>query len=64
MLEVLPVSEVLTKVLTGAGECGRIDWSFLGLTMPAWVLISLVVLGGWAMYVNFVLREPRRQLTF
>jgi protein dithiol:quinone oxidoreductase len=52
MLEVLPLREVLTKVLTGSGECGEIDWSFLGLSMPAWVLISLVVLGAWGLAVN------------
>ncbi|HSN71702.1 MAG TPA: disulfide bond formation protein B [Steroidobacteraceae bacterium] len=58
MLDVLPITEVVTKVLTGAGECGKIDWMFLGLTMPAWVLIALVGLGSWGLFANFVLRRP------
>lgn len=53
MLEVNPLTDVIKKVLTGSGECGRVDWRFLGLSMPWWVLFSLVALGGWAATVNF-----------
>ena len=52
MLEVLPLREVLAKVLTGSGECGKVDWRFLGLSMPAWVLAWLLALGGWGLFVN------------
>lgn len=56
LLEILPVTEVINKVLTGSGECGKVDWTLLGLSMPWWVLISLVVLGAWAVIVNIVAR--------
>jgi disulfide bond formation protein DsbB len=52
MLEVLPLREVLAKVLTGSGECGQVDWHFLGLSMPAWVLVWLLVLGAWGLAIN------------
>jgi disulfide bond formation protein DsbB len=52
MLEVLPLREVLAKVLTGSGECGKIDWRFLGLSMPVWVLGWLLALGAWGIVVN------------
>ena len=52
MLEVLPLHEVLSKVLSGSGECAKVDWRFLGLTMPAWVLIQLVVLGALGVWTN------------
>ena len=52
MLEVLPLREVLAKVLTGSGECGKVDWRFLGLSMPAWVLVWLLALGAWGLFVN------------
>jgi disulfide bond formation protein DsbB len=52
MLEVLPLAEVMAKVLTGSGECGSIDWRFLGLSMPAWVLVWLLALGAWGLWVN------------
>jgi disulfide bond formation protein DsbB len=62
MLKIFSLSEVLVKVLTGSGECARVTWEFLGLAMPAWVLISVVVLGGFALWVN--LRHQRPVLRF
>jgi disulfide bond formation protein DsbB len=56
MLKVLPLKDVLVKVLAGSGECAKIDWRFLGLAMPAWVLIAAVVLGAFGLWVN--LRRP------
>jgi len=44
MLDVFPLTEVLRKVLTGSGECARIDWSLLGLSMPGWVMIAVLLL--------------------
>jgi protein dithiol:quinone oxidoreductase len=52
LLDIMPVTEVITKVLTGSGECARVDWSLFGLSMPGWVLIALIGLGGWAAWVN------------
>ena len=57
MMDVLPVGEVLDKILKGSGECAKIDWHFLGLNMPTWVLISLVFVGMWAVMVNWHMRE-------
>src|SRR4029450_9172573 len=53
LLEIMPVTEVITKVLTGSGECGKVDWRFLGLSRPSCVAISLGVLGVWARLANF-----------
>ena len=57
MMEVLPLHEVLGKVLTGSGECAKLDWQFAGLSMPAWVLIALVGLGTWGLAVNWFARR-------
>ncbi|MEE4361889.1 MAG: disulfide bond formation protein B [Pseudomonadales bacterium] len=40
MLEVFPLSDVLRAMVLGTGNCAEVSWSFLGLTIPAWVLIS------------------------
>ena len=58
MLKVFSLSEVLVKVLTGSGECAKITWEFLGLAMPAWVLISACVLGGFGLWVNLRHQQP------
>ncbi len=45
LMNMFPLLEVVRKVMTGGGECGIIDWRFLGWSMPMWVLISAVTLG-------------------
>jgi disulfide bond formation protein DsbB len=58
MLKVFPLTDVLEKVLTGSGECARIDWRFLGLAMPAWVLIAALGLALWGLWANLRRRPP------
>jgi disulfide bond formation protein DsbB len=56
-METLPIGEALSVIFTGSGECATIDWLFLGLSMPAWVLISVAVVGGAGIWNN--LRSTR-----
>jgi protein dithiol:quinone oxidoreductase len=58
LLKVFSLSQVLVKVLTGSGECARVTWSFLGLAMPAWVLIAAFVLGAFGVWVNLRRQAP------
>ncbi len=58
MLKVFPLNEVLVKVLTGSGECAKVTWSFLGLAMPAWVLIAAVALGVYGLWINLRRQAP------
>jgi len=57
MLDVFSFGETLRMVFTGSGECAVSDWSFLGLSMPAWVLIAFVVLGVFGVWNNW--RKPQ-----
>ncbi len=45
MLENFPLGDALKMVFQGSGECADVVWSFLGLSMPAWVVISVGGLG-------------------
>ena len=38
MLDAMPLTDVVSKVLKGSGECAKIDWTFLGFSMPMWTL--------------------------
>ena len=58
MLKVFSLSEVLVKVLTGSGECAKVTWAFLGLAMPAWVLIAALVLGAYGTWINLRRQAP------
>jgi protein dithiol:quinone oxidoreductase len=52
MMDIMPISRVVSKVLSGSGECAEINWRFLGLSMPWWVLFALFALGSWALWNN------------
>jgi disulfide bond formation protein DsbB len=58
MLKVFSLTDVLVKVLTGSGECAKVTWRFLGLAMPAWVLIAAAALGAWGLWSNLRRRPP------
>ncbi len=45
LVETFPLAEVLNLVLKGSGECAKIDWTFLGFSMPVWTLALFVGLG-------------------
>ena len=45
MLEMFPLSEVITTVLQGSGDCAEVDWTFLSLSIAGWALILFVALG-------------------
>jgi disulfide bond formation protein DsbB len=52
MMKIFALTEVIRKVLTGSGECARINWTFLGVSMPGWVLLAAAGLGLYGLYVN------------
>ncbi|MBL8201905.1 MAG: disulfide bond formation protein B [Chromatiales bacterium] len=58
MLESFPLREALAMVLSGSGECASVDWRFLGLSMPACVLVALVCLGIYGVACNWRAGRP------
>ncbi len=43
-LDTLPLKSVFQEVLTGSGECAKVDWTFLGQSLPVWSLLFFCVL--------------------
>ena len=48
MLDVLPMSDVLTAMTQGTGDCAKTAWSFIGITLPGWALLGFITLAGFA----------------
>ncbi len=44
--------EALSIVFAGSGSCADVVWQFLGLSMPAWVIICLVAVGGLGLFAS------------
>jgi disulfide bond formation protein DsbB len=59
IIDSFPLSEALRLVFSGSGECAVADWHLLGLSMPAWVLISLAFLGAVGVWNNLRRHNPR-----
>lgn len=53
MVEAMGPMSALAKVLEGSGECAKIDWTFLGLSMPAWTLAWFIGLALGALWAGF-----------
>ncbi len=43
MLDSLPLAQVLPKVFKGEGDCAKVVWKFLGLSIPEWALVWFVL---------------------
>ncbi len=57
LLEEFPLADVVRKVLTGSGECHQVNWTFLTLSMPSWVLLAAAGLGAFGLFANFGARR-------
>jgi disulfide bond formation protein DsbB len=44
MLETLPFTEVISRVLKGSGECAEQGWLFMGLAIPAWTFVFFIAM--------------------
>lgn len=42
MIDVLPWADVITAMMYGTGDCAKVAWTFLSLSIPAWTLIAFI----------------------
>jgi len=52
MLELFPVTEVIMKVFKAGGECAKVDFTILGLSMPGWVFVFALVATAGGIWIN------------
>lgn len=43
MLQTFPLKDVLMAMLQGDGECAKVAWSWLGMSMPEWMRVVFAV---------------------
>lgn len=52
-LDALPLRDVVQQVFKGSGECAKVDWTLLGLSLPEWTLMlfaGLLALALWQVW--------------
>ena len=42
LFDVFSLSEAITHLLKGDGNCAEVQWQLLGLSMPGWVLVAFI----------------------
>lgn len=42
LVDMLPINEVISAVFAGDGECHKVAWSLLGISMPGWLLLFFI----------------------
>jgi len=42
LMDVFPLTEVLSLVLSGDGTCAEVVWTLFGISIPGWTLIGLI----------------------
>ena len=42
MLNVYPFIEMITEVLQGSGDCAKVQWTFMNLSIPSWMMLCFV----------------------
>jgi disulfide bond formation protein DsbB len=50
-----PLTQALPKIFAGTGSCSKVDWKFLGLSIPEWTLAWFAIFAAaaiWAVYAN------------
>jgi disulfide bond formation protein DsbB len=60
MIENFPLGRTIRTLIEGTGECAKVDWTFLGLSIAEWSLIWFSILAIGALWVS--LRALRRPL--
>lgn len=56
LVDVFPLSQVLSMVLEGDGDCAEVVWSFLGISIPGWTLVGFF---GLMVICAFVFLQPK-----
>ena len=44
LLDTLPFLEVLIMAITGDGNCAEVLWSFMGISIPGWLLVGFLII--------------------
>jgi disulfide bond formation protein DsbB len=52
-----PLADTIKLMLTGTGECAKVDWTLLGLAIPSWALITFLGLVGLAVFSGWAKRS-------
>ncbi len=54
-----PLTQALPKIFAGTGSCSKVDWKFLGLSIPEWTLVWFVIFAAVAIWAALAQRRRK-----
>lgn len=57
IMNTLPLAQALPKLFAGTGSCSKVDWRFLGLSIPEWAGLWFLGLAVAILWLSF--RKPK-----
>jgi protein dithiol:quinone oxidoreductase len=61
LLDSLPFFEVLLMAIQGDGNCAEVLWSFLGISIPGWLLIGFLLVLAYLLKTLLIANEIHSQ---
>ena len=55
ILNTLPLAQALPRIFQGTGSCSKVDWSFLGLSIPEWAgvwYLAFLAVAVWMVFLR------------
>jgi disulfide bond formation protein DsbB len=59
MLDSFPLAQALPLIFKGTGDCAKVQWTFLGLSIPEWALVCFAAILIASLYVLLRRAAPR-----
>lgn len=59
LLNTFPLAKALPAIFAGTGECSKVDWKFLGLSIPEWALVWFLIFAVVAVVAVVKMRAER-----
>jgi disulfide bond formation protein DsbB len=60
VLQNFPLFETVKLMLSGTGDCAKVDWTMFGFSMPAWTLVAFLMLATLSLLQIWNYKEPER----
>ncbi|MES2946508.1 MAG: disulfide bond formation protein B [Pseudomonadota bacterium] len=59
MIETFPLKRAIPMIFKGSGDCTKIDWTFLGLSIANWSFLCFVAIG--LVMLVLIVRQARKR---
>jgi disulfide bond formation protein DsbB len=60
LLNNLPLTQAFPKIFAGTGSCSKVDWRFLGMSIPEWAGVWFLLFAIAALWVAFAQKKTPR----